>query len=463
MPCSEIAPALDPDFRPASLATREYRALVDAAGGGTPFVLGLGRPDGSLSRLELRVLPEDHPDARRSLQHVERILKLLLWQRGGNTVYAGGSQVIAEHLAHTYVSGGTRAFDAGFMADVYCQPFAVVPCSPSAVPPTNELRRSLGGHLDGCRVGFDLGASDRKVVALRDGEVVFSEEVVWEPSTHDDPEYHYREIAAGLRSAAARLPRVDAIGGSSAGIVVDNQFRVASLFRAVPRKRYDQVRQLIPRLRRELGVPMEVVNDGEVAALAGAMALEDTGVLGIALGSSLAAGYIGLDGKITGWLNELAFAPVDYSPRAPIDDWSGDRGCGAQYFSQQCVFRHAPKVGIVLAEAPPAIKLAAVQRELEAGHQGAAAIWQTMGVYLGHGIAHYADFFELKHVLLLGRCTSGQGGQILADQATLVLQTSFPDLASRIAIHLPDERSRRVGQGIAAASLPRLADERPRQ
>ena len=211
------------------------------------------------------------------------------------------------------------------------------------------------------------------------------------------------------------------------------------------------------RIRDELGVPLEIVNDGDVTALAGSMSLGDNGVLGIALGSSEAAGYVTLEGTITDWLNELAFAPVDYSPEAAVEEWSGDRGCGALYFSQQCVFRLAPKAGIAVpGDVTDANKLKAVQDKLEADHAGAAKIWQSMGCYMGYAIAHYADFYPLNHVLIMGRCTSGRGGQIILDGANQVLQAEFPDLAAQITIQLPDEKSRRVGQSIAAASLPAI-------
>jgi len=204
-------------------------------------------------------------------------------------------------------------------------------------------------------------------------------------------------------------------------------------------------------------VPLEVVNDGDVTALAGAMSLEDTGVLGIALGSSEAGGYVDAAGTITGWLNELAFAPVDYNPHAMADEWSGDTGVGALYFSQQSVFRLAPKVGIEPPEdATKAEKLRHVQDRLEAGHEGAARIWQSIGVYLGYTVAHYADFYELKHVLILGRVTSGRGGPLILEGAKAVLAAEFPEIAARVNIQLPDEKSRRVGQSIAAASLPAL-------
>jgi predicted NBD/HSP70 family sugar kinase len=211
------------------------------------------------------------------------------------------------------------------------------------------------------------------------------------------------------------------------------------------------------RIRNEMGVPLEIVNDGDVTALAGSMSLDDNGVLGIAMGSSEAGGYVNMEGNIMGWLNELAFAPVDYSPTAPIDEWSGDRGVGALYFSQQCVFRLAPKAGIQIPDGLiQADKLKFVQEKLEAGNEGAVKIWQSIGCYLGYTLAHYADFYDLKHVLILGRCTSGKGGDLILDGAKKILQDEFPDIAVSINIQLPDEKSRRVGQSIAAASLPEI-------
>jgi predicted NBD/HSP70 family sugar kinase len=354
--------------------------------------------------------------------------------------------------------GGEREFDWRFLGEqVYERPFRVVVCHPSEVPTACETGKLLGRHLDGCRIGFDLGASDRKVSAVVDGDAVYSEEVVWAPRTQSDPEYHYREILSAIRTAAAHLPRVDAIGGSSAGIYIDNHPMVASLFRGVPQERFHEIKNLFVRLGDELGVPLQVINDGDVTALAGSMALGDNGVLGIALGSSQAAGYVDLNGHILGWLNELAFAPIDYSPRAPADEWSGDIGCGSQYLSQQCVFRLASGAGI---SPPPglsdAAKLESVQESLEAGHPGATRIWQSMGTYLGYGLAHYADFYAIQHALILGRCTSGRGGLLILEGARAVLQAEFPELADRIHLHLPSENSRRVGQAIAAASLPSI-------
>jgi predicted NBD/HSP70 family sugar kinase len=438
------------------LANRAFQAEV-AAAGGVPLVLGIERQDDALGRFETAVFPEGHPRAEANLKYAERLVKFLLWQRGGWKVYVGGPADVGRYIQQTYAPEGERRFDYHFMGDeVYERRFTVVACAPHEVPSANERSQPLGRHLDGCRIGFDLGASDRKVSAVIDGQPVYSEEVIWEPRKHTDPDYHYREILTAIKTAAAKLPRVDAIGGSSAGIYINNRPMIASLFRGIPQERYGEIRNLFLRLRAELGVPLEVMNDGDVTALAGAMSLEDTGILGIALGSSEAAGYVDLEGNLTGWLSELAFAPVDYSPAALADEWSGDRGVGAQYFSQQCVFRLAPRAGIdIPAGLTDAEKLKFVQEKLEAGHAGATQIWQSMGRFMGYGLAHYAAFYPLKHVLILGRCTSGRGGQIILDGANEVLRAEFPDLA-HIQIQLPDEKSRRVGQSIAAASLPAI-------
>jgi predicted NBD/HSP70 family sugar kinase len=451
-----IQPPLDEVFRPAILANRNFLAQVEPVG--IPLVVGLERNGSECSRFETMIFPEDHPKAGANFQYIERLVKFLLWQRGGFRIYIGGSRSVGDHISRCYTPNGSRKFDYHFMGEqVYEQTFEVISCNADEVPASRERGKSLGRNLDGQRIGFDLGASDRKVSAVVDGKVVYSEEVVWEPRKHSDPEYHYHEIMTALKTAASKMSKVDAIGGSSAGIYIDNRPMVASLFRSIPRERFDEVKNLFQRIREEIGVPLEVINDGDVTALAGSMSLEDNGILGIAMGSSEAAGYIDLNGHIMGWLNELAFAPVDYSPNAPVEEWSGDRGCGASYFSQQCVFRLAPKAEIEIpAELTDADKLKFAQEKLEAGHDGAVKIWQSIGVYLGYGIAHYADFYDIKHVLILGRCTSGRGGDLILESAIGVWHAEFPELSKCIHIQLPDEKSRRVGQSIAAASLPNL-------
>ena len=450
----QVLPPLDEEFRPAVLANQNFQREVESVG--VRIVIGVERNGGDVSRFETKAYPEGHPNFESNFQYIERIVKFLLWQRGGHTLHVGGSPKIAEYLKNAYSDQGAQKFDFDFMGtQVYEKEFSVISCGVDEAPASRETGKLLGRNLQGHRIGFDLGASDRKVSAVVDGTPIYSEEVIWEPRKNSDPEYHYREVMTALKTAASKMPRVDAIGGSSAGIYIDNRPMVASLFRGISQEKFGEIKNMFLRIRDELGVPLEVINDGDVTALAGSMSIEDNGILGIALGSSEAAGYVNMEGHIMGWLNELAFAPIDYSPNAPVEEWSGDKGCGASYFSQQCVFRLAPKAGIEIpADVTDAEKLKFVQEKLEAGHEGALKILQTMGAYLGYGIAHYADFYDIKHVLILGRCTSGRGGDLLLEGAKKVFETEFPELVGKIELHLPDEKIRRVGQSVAAASLP---------
>ena len=247
---------------------------------------------------------------------------------------------------------------------------------------------------------------------------------------------------------------MDAIGGSSAGIMVDNEIRVASLLRAIPKKLFPQAAGMFKRIQREWNVPLVVMNDGDVTALAGALSLRQKGMLGIAMGSSQAVGFMDSQGRISGWLNELAFAPVDYNPAAVADEWSGDRGVGALYFSQQAVNKLLPAAKISLPQKmglPERLK--EVQNLMAAGDARAAKIYETIGVYFGYAIAHYADFYDFRHLLILGRVTTGAGGDVMLAKAREVLRSEFPELAGSIKLHVPDEKSRRVGQAVAAASL----------
>lgn len=403
-----------------------------------------------MSRYETIVEP-DNTDTQ---LYAERVVKFLLWARGGWKIHFGGPKQIGEKIRQHYSLKGERAFDAELMSRAYERPVEVAVMSADSVSGAKEMSTPLGGHLDGCRIGFDLGASDYKVSAVKDGEAVYTDEFPWNPKDEADPEYHYKRLTDGLRKAAAHLPRVDAIGGSSAGVIVDNKIMVASLFRAVPAARFDQAKSIFLRIRDEWNVPLEAANDGDVTALAGAMSLKADGLLGIAMGSSQAAGYIDPNGCMTGWLNELAFAPVDYNSDAAADEWSGDRGVGVMYFSQQAVNKLLPAANITLLdEMSLPERLKEVQNLMAKNDSGVAKIYETIGVYLGYAIAHYADFYDFEHMLILGRVTTGHGGDIVLEKAREVLAEEFPDL-DKIKLHVPDEKSRRIGQAVAAASLP---------
>ncbi len=450
---------LDPGFAPLAVAYRDFCAEV-AKGPSAETVLAVTRSHGRVSTFRLALHPDGTGKDAQNYAIAERVAKTLLWARGGFRITVAGSRAVYERLKDAYRSGGARAFDAGFMQNVFEQPFEVEYVkSVNDAPRDNEAASPIGRHLDGCRIGFDAGGSDRKVSAVINGEAVYSEEVVWHPKTQSDPKYHYQGILEAMKSAADHLPRVDAIGVSSAGIYIDNRIMAASLFLKVPQDAFnDDVKDMYINVAKEIGdVPLEVANDGDVTALAGAMELNDGNILGIAMGTSEAGGYVDGDGNITGWLNELAFVPVDMNPDAMVDEWSGDIGCGVKYFSQDGVIKLAPAAGIPLDDSQsPGEKLKAVQKEMLAGNPEAAKIYESIGVYLGYSLAWYDLFYDFRHLLLMGRVTSGEGGAILVKAAKEVLAEEFPALYEKVKIHLPDENSRRVGQSIAAASLPKI-------
>jgi len=445
-------PPLDPDFIPLLRFNRAF--LADAK---KPVGIAVERADGQMAacRTFIHGTPEM---AEADHYYINRLVKTILWMKGGFKIYVSGDEDTCAYLRSVYCAGGGQEFDWDYMANVFEHPFEVVLVD--ELPAAKDDPKAMGGHLEGCRIGFDAGGSDRKVSAVIDGETVYSEEVVWFPKINADPDYHYAGIVAALKSAAEHMPRVDAVGVSSAGVFINNRTMNASLFLQVPKDIYDaKVKDIYIRAITDTfgDVPYSVINDGDVSALAGAMSLNDNSVLGIAMGTSEAVGYVDEQGRITGWLNELAFVPVDAQPDAMRDEWSGDVGCGVKYFSQDGVIKLAPRAGIELGEElSPAEKLKVVQKLMEEGSEAAAKVYESIGVYLGHTLAYYYDLYGCRHVLLLGRVMSGKGGDLILETAKRVLAEEYPELEGKIVPELPDEKFRRVGQSMAAASLPEL-------
>lgn len=443
-------PALDRDFIPFGVWAKAYLAGADR-----PIAVAVEREDGKIHVHRSFIRGEEYKAAND--RYVERLVKLLLWSVGGWRVYLLGCDEQAAKLQQAYSEKGVRAFDWQFTDDVYGRPAEIVIADEESFPTANESTVSVGGHLEGCRIGFDAGGSDRKVSAVIDGTTVYSEEVVWFPKTNSDLQYHFDGIVEAFKTAASKMPRVDAIGVSSAGVYVDNCPMVASLFIKVPRERMDEVRSIYVRAAKEIGdVPLTVANDGDVTALAGAMSLESGSVMGIAMGTSEAAGYVAADGNIPGWLSELAFAPVDLNENAMEDEWSTDIGVGCKYFSQDAVIKLAPASGIELdGSLSPAEKLKAVQKLAENGHEGALDIFRSVGAYLAHTLVLYSMIYDIKYLLVLGRVASGVGGDLVVSECQRILAEEYPELAG-VTVMLPDEKTRRVGQSVAAASLPEV-------
>lgn len=445
-------PELDGGFIPLQKFNEAFLASAKK-----PVGIAVERAGGQMASVQTMIhgTPERHAA---DCYYIDRLVKTLLWMKGGFRIYVCGDKGIYEYLKMVYCANGERAFDWDYMANIFEHPFEVLLVD--ELPESRDEPKAIGGHKDGCRIGFDAGGSDRKVSAVIDGEPVYAEEVVWFPKLNADPEYHYEGIVAALKSAAAHMPRVDAVGVSSAGIYIDNRTMSASLFLKVGKEDFEKkVKDIYIRAIRDTfgDVPYSVVNDGDVTALAGAMSLKSNNVLGIAMGTSEAVGYVDEKGRLTGWLNELAFVPVDANPEAMRDEWSGDIGCGVKYFSQDGVNKLAPRAGIELDEAlSPAEKLKEVQKLMEEGDGRAAAVYRSIGVYLAHTLAYYHALYGCRNVLLLGRVMSGKGGDMILETCKTVLAGEYPALSGQIRLALPDEYFRRVGQSAVAASLPEI-------
>ncbi len=442
-------PELDRDFVPLGLFFRTYLAqakhpfAVAVEGGGQVAVYETALRDPRLGSEADRL-------------YVDRLVKCLLWMWGGYKVTVCGSDAAWEQLRRTYAPGGSRAFDEDFMSRIYEHPFQVERCAWSDHPRSVGGGEGMAGALNGCRIGIDLGGSNIKVSAVRDGETVFNEAFPWQPKTAVDPQYHYAHVRQAVEAAAACLPRVDGVGVSSAGVFVENRCMVASLFLAVPREEFDRrckdlyIRAVADAVGAD--VPLTIANDGDVAALAGSFGGVGGALLGLSLGTAQAGGYVTDTGAVTGWLNELAFVPIDARTDVAIDPWSGDGGCGVNYLSQDGAIRLGPYAGLEPVGDDPSQQFRYLRAKMEEGDERGAAIYRTMGGYLGHALAMYELFYPARQVLVMGGVVGGAGGNLMLERAREVLA----DYGSVLTVDAPDERVRQLGQSVAAAALPQV-------
>ena len=446
-------PELDEGFIPFGVWSEAY-----LKGAAQPLAIAVERDKGHISVRETKIYGT--PDmAEADSRYVERFVKFLLWSIGGFRVYICGCSEIAQRLKAAYTADGERQFDFTFVGQLYERDLEILDLPYDKCPAANEEALPIGGHMEGCRIGFDAGGSDRKVSAVIDGEPVYSEEVVWFPKLNEDPTYQYNEILAAFRTAASKMPRVDAIGVSSAGVFIGNAPMISSIFYKVPRSEWDYVKTVFDRAAAEIGpnVPILVANDGDVSALAGAMGLGKGNLMGMAMGTSEAVGYVDKDQNVLGWINELAFAPVDLQEDAMQDEWSTDYGVGCKYFSQDAVIKLAPRAGIELdPQLSPAEKLKVVQGLMEADDPRAQAVFRSIGAYLAYAVVQYSQFYDIEHLMMLGRVMSGKGGDTILQVCNDILKEEYPELAAKCEVMLPDEKTRRVGQSVAAASLPAI-------
>ena len=456
----ECGCGVDTGFQAPLKAINFLRA--HAHGAAQTVAVAWEREDGHVFRYDVTLPKRIHPAMLPGVRHlVERVAKFVLWSAGGWKLYLSGPDEIVKPVAKAYTKKGARAFDYEFFNDLYGRPIETAILPLRKMPVTCEREVVVKGNTNGNRIGFDLGASDFKISALKKGKVVFSKEFPWDPRPQADPEYHYAKLSAGLEEAALALGgKVDAIGGSSAGTFVGKKLGVASLIRGVKEKnpsKYAIAQNLFARVEEEWQCPFEVFNDGDVTALAGAITMKRTGILGVAMGSSEAAGYINPKGALTGRISELAFAPVDLNPNAGVCEWSGDAGVGAMYFSQQAVNYLACRFGMKFPKTmklPERLKV--VQAAMEKREEVALKIYLMIGRYLANAAAWYHEFYDYSNLMILGRVTSGFGGDIILNTARMGLEAVDPLLAEQIDIFMPDEKARRLGQSVAAAQIPSI-------
>jgi len=479
----KVAAPLDPGFCPVILAKKTY--LAAAKDCKSKLHWALPRPDGC-GRYSLPVFPDDDPRVEASIELAKVLIQEMIWMRGASGLHLDGSKKICHAIKAAYSKGGSYEFEASQMPKVNGTPddeFEVKMVKAEEMEAERDTPQECGKETHGCRLAFDLGKSDIKTVAIKDGKVLFSQETEWDV-TNPDPQYHFDEIVKAMKDTIEKakpkgFTRVDSVGGSATGTVsANNEATWCDIFPNVPPDVYkEKVVDIFQRIAYEVAghVPLKVINDGEVTALAAVQKIKQGNVLGISMGSSEGGGYANADGNLMGWINELCYIKIDMNPEAPTDPWTkgAHRGISHMYLGQRGVTKLASKGGVKVPEnlAYPhpnmcTIKhedhakcLKLVQKAMEDPEQEPQVrkIYETVGVYLGYAVAQYSEFYKIDHIMILGRVSKGAGGDIMLDTAKEVLKKEFPEL-SKILFHTADEHFKAVGQCIAAAALPMIPE-----
>ncbi len=390
---------------------------------------------------------------------VEQLAKSLLWLYGGNKITVVGNALVFNHLRNTFSVSGARASEVVFMSNIYDEAF-VVERKPAPPKPANR-KRMLTQQLNGYRIGIDINSYDRKCAAVHNGEILYMEQVLWNPMVESDPEFHFKSVVESIHVAAKRLPRIDGIGVSTTGVFVENQARFSDLFHSVPGMDFsDALIDLYPRAAKAMGCGegLVVENEGDVSALAGAMTMDCKGVLSLHFGHKFTAGFVDNDGYLTGWLNELEHMPIHFSKSDPNDPNSADEGCGLRYFSEEGVLRMAEEAGVKFRQdSNNRQRLRGLQLQAEQNSSKSKLVFQSIGTILGHSLAYYHSLYQFQVVLLTGRIMTGAGGDMIFNAAQKVLAKDYPLTASSIVISLPDENDSQIDLAVAAATLPEIA------
>jgi len=472
----KVPAPLDPNFSPLILGKKKYLAATKECKDFLEWALP--RADGC-ARYKLPVFPDGHKDASASVYLAGVLIQEMIWQRSASKLMLAGPAKICEAIKADYSKGGAYDFEVGSMPNVCGTPeatFEVSIVDASALPAAKDTPQVCGKDANGCRLAFDLGKSDIKVVAVKDNEVLYSKETEWDV-TNPDPQYHFDAIVGAMKLGKDALPKIDAIGGSATGTVGgNNEATWCDIFPCVPPDVYKaKVVDIFQRIAKELAgdVPLKVINDGEVTALAAVQKIKAGNVMGISMGSSEGGGYANADGNLMGWINELCYIRLDLNPEAPTDPWTkgSHTGMSHMYLGQRGATKLAAKAGVDVpanlvyphpdmctilhenhAQCLKLIQKAMTDPEKE---KTVRELYETVGVYLGYALAQYSEFYKIDHLMILGRVSKGAGGDIMLNTAKKVLETEFPEYAG-IQVHTADDHFKAVGQCIAAAALPSI-------
>jgi len=206
--------------------------------------------------------------------------------------------------------------------------------------------------------------------------------------------------------------------------------------------------------------------------MAAAMKIKKGNVMGLSMGSSVGAGYADADGNLNGWINEMCHTKIDLNPEALSDPWSNHAhtGIAHMYLGQRAATKLVGKIGIDVPEnmlpTHPSMQtikhedhaqcLKLIQKAMAdpAQTEKVRPLYETVGVYLGYALAQYSEFYNIEHVMILGRVSKGEGGDLMLATAKKILEDEFPQY--KIEFHTADDHFKAVGQCIAAAALPTL-------
>jgi len=339
----KVTPPLDPDFVPVVLAKKAYLAATKDCKDKLDWALV--RADG-VGRYTLPVFPDGDKNVNASIYMAGVLIQEMIWQRSGSELQLVGPPKLCKAIKRAFSRGGMYQFEALSMPNVCgtpTKPFEVkILDSVSELPAGKDSPQVCGKEANGNRLAFDLGKSDIKTVAVKDGEVLDSMETEWDV-TNKDPQYHFDAIVAAMKGTIERAKTknagyspIQAVGGSATGTVSgDNDATWCDIFPNVPPDVYKaKVVDIFKRISKEVAgeVPLKVINDGEVTALAAVQKIKKGNVLGISMRSSEGAGYANADGNLLGYQRAVL-------PQARLEPEGTNRP-----LDEGCAYWHIPSL-----------------------------------------------------------------------------------------------------------------------